>query len=69
MSNICADRMRSIIIAIVIGLGMGFLGSKNLQFAFLLYLMLIIALLVDGFSGFCPLRVLLRKILPKCEDR
>ena len=69
MLNICADRMRSIIIAIVIGFGLGFLGSDNLQYAFLINIVLIVALLVDGFVGYCPLRAVLRQIFPKCEDR
>ena len=65
----CADRMRSIIIAIVLGLSLGLLGSENIKYMFIMQLVIIIALLVDGFSGFCPLRAMLRAILPKCEDR
>jgi len=65
----CADRMRSIIIAIVLGLSLGLLGSENIQYMFIMQLVIIVALLVDGFSGFCPIRVMLRAILPKCEDR
>jgi len=65
----CADRMRSIIIAIVLGLSMGMLGGDMLKYAFIMQLILIIALLVDGFLGFCPIRSVLKTILPKCEDR
>ncbi len=69
MFNICADRMRSIIIAIAIGFSLGFLGSDNMQYTFIIDLVVIVALFLDGFIGFCPLRNLLRQILPKCEDR
>jgi len=65
----CADRMRSIIIAILIGFSLGFLGSEDIKYTFIIDLLLIIALLIDGFVGFCPIRALLRQILPKCEDR
>jgi hypothetical protein len=65
----CVDRMRSIIIAIIIGASMGLAGSQNFQYAFIIQLLLIIALLVDGASGFCPLRTILKNILPPCKDR
>jgi len=65
----CADRMRSIIIAIVLGASLGFLGSGNIKYLFIVQLIIIIALLVDGFAGFCPIRTVLKTILPKCEDR
>jgi|AAUQ01.1.fsa_nt_gi hypothetical protein len=65
----CVERVRSIILAIAIGLSLGFLGSKNIQFMFITDLILIVALLVDGFSGFCPIRAFLSKILPRCKDR
>ena len=64
----CADRMRSIIIAIIIGMTMG-LAATNMKLAFLIFLILIVALLLDGFLGFCPIRAILKNILPKCEDR
>jgi len=65
----CADRMRSIIIAIILGLSMGMLGSDMLKYAFIVQIILITALLIDGFLGFCPIRSVLSAILPKCEDR
>ena len=65
----CADRMRSIVIAIILGASLGLLGSENIQYMFIIQLIIIIALLVDGFTGFCPIRTALRAILPKCEDR
>jgi len=65
----CADRMRSIIIAIILGTSLGFLGSENIQYLLIIQLITIVALLVDGFVGFCPIRTFLRTILPKCEDR
>jgi hypothetical protein len=64
----CADRMRSIIIAIIIGVSLGLIGTE-LQYAFIIQLILIIALLLDGFTGFCPIRAVLKNLLPKCEDR
>ncbi len=65
----CADRMRSIILAIIIGVSLGLVGGDNIQYMFIIQLILIVALLVDGFLGFCPIRAALRAILPKCEDR
>jgi len=64
----CADRMRSIILAIIIGLSMG-LAATSMQYAFLGLLFVIIILLIDGFTSFCPIRALVSTILPKCEDR
>jgi hypothetical protein len=65
----CADRMRSIVIAIILGASLGLLGSGNVQYLFIVQVVIVVALLVDGFTGFCPIRVFLRTILPKCEDR
>jgi uncharacterized membrane protein YgaE (UPF0421/DUF939 family) len=65
----CADRMRSIIIAIILGISLGLIGKDTIQYMFIIQLIILITLLVDGFTGFCPLRIALRKILPKCEDR
>jgi hypothetical protein len=65
----CVERMRSIIIAILIGFALGFLGSRNIQAMFIIDLVVIVALLVDGFTGFCPIRTVLNRLLPKCEDR
>ena len=65
----CTDRMRSIIIAIVLGASLGFLGSDNIQYMFITQLIVIILLLVDGFAGFCPIREALKAILPTCKDR
>ncbi len=63
----CVDRMRSLILAIIIGVSMGIAGEQNFQLAFLIQLLLIVALLVDGATGFCPIRALLRNILPPCN--
>ena len=62
----CVERMRSIILAIIIGFALGFLAT-NVKIAFIIYLILIIALLLDGFIGFCPLRMLLKTLLPECK--
>ena len=64
----CVERMRSIILAIAIGLIMG-LGATNLKLSFLGFLILIIALLIDGATGFCPIRAVLKNVLPKCEEK
>ncbi len=63
----CVDRMRSLILAIIIGLSMGIAGEQNFQLAFIMQLLLIIALLVDGATGFCPIRAVLHNILPPCN--
>ena len=71
----CAERMQRIIIAIILGLsmgaaatGIGEAGSEGLQIAFLIQLVLIIALLIGGFTGFCPSLTLLKQFLPSCEE-
>ena len=65
----CADRMRSIIIAIILGASLGLLGSENVQYMFIIQLIVIIVLLIDGFIGFCPIRASLKMVLPQCKDR
>jgi len=65
----CADRMRSIIIAIFLGISLGLIGQETIQYMLIIQLVILVALLVDGFTGFCPIRAGLRTILPKCEDR
>jgi len=64
--QMCVERMRSIILAIIIGLAMGS-AAESMQVAFIIFLVLLVALLVDGFLGFCPIRTVLKNILPKCE--
>jgi len=63
----CVERMRSIILAIIIGLAMG-AAANSLKVAFIIFLALLVALLIDGASGFCPIRKVLENILPKCKD-
>jgi len=64
----CIERMRSIIIAIFLGASLGFIGNKNIQYMFIIQLIILVALLLDGFTGFCPIRKVLATALPKCED-
>ncbi len=64
----CVERMRSLIIAIIIGLAMGTV-AESMKISFAIFLVLMLALLMDGFSGFCPVRAILKNILPKCEDK
>ncbi|RUA23949.1 MAG: hypothetical protein DSY76_08630 [Bacteroidetes bacterium] len=65
----CVDRMRSIIIAIIIGVSMGLAGNQEFKLAFIMQLLLIIALLVDGATGFCPVRAVLKNVLPPCNHK
>jgi hypothetical protein len=72
----CAERVQRIVIAILIGVSMGAAASgmtgesrAGLQVAFLIQLSLIVALLVGGFTGFCPSLRLLRQFLPPCEEK
>jgi len=64
----CIERMRSIILAIIIGLAMGSVVD-SMQVAFIIFLLLLVALLIDGFLGFCPIRAVLKNVLPKCEEK
>ena len=71
----CAERVQRILIAVILGLsmgaaamGMGEAGSFGLQIAFLMQLALIIALLIGGFTGFCPSLMLLKLFLPSCKE-
>ena len=70
----CAERLQRIIIAILLGfamgsaaMGMGEPGSGALQIAFLIQFILIVALLIGGFTGFCPSLILLKQFLPSCD--
>ncbi len=63
----CAERMQRILQAIVLGFILGFWGSGMIQIAFLLVLAMIILLLIGGFTGFCPLLIVLKEILPSCH--
>lgn len=64
----CADRMWLVWVAIILGLVMGLAGSGMFAVAFLVQLAVMIALLVRGLSGFCPSLILLKQILPPCEQ-
>ena len=66
--QMCVERMRSIILAIIIGLAMGS-AADSMQVAFIIFLVLLVALLIDGFLGFCPIRAVLKNVLPKCEEK
>jgi len=63
----CAERMQRILQAIVLGFILGFWGSGMIQIAFLLVLAMIILLLIGGFTGLCPLLIVLKEILPSCH--
>ena len=64
----CAERMQRIVQAIILGLILGLWGSGMIQIAFLLVLAMIILLLVGGFTGFCPGLMILKAILPPCNE-
>jgi len=64
----CLERLRSIILAIIIGSSMG-LVATSMKYAFIALLLVIIALLVDGFTGFCPIREVLKNLVPPCKKQ
>ncbi len=70
----CAEKIQRIFQAILLGLIMGFAANgiagehSMLQIAFLLQLVMIILLLIGGFSGICPGLIILKGILPSCDD-
>jgi hypothetical protein len=63
----CAERIQSIIQAIILGFIMGLAGAQMFKAAFLVMLAMMILLLIDGFTGFCPGLTILKKIFPPCE--
>lgn len=66
----CAERMQRIVQAILLGMILGLWGSGMIQIAFLLVLAMIVLLLIGGLTGFCPGLLILKSILPSCnEDR
>ncbi len=64
----CAERMQRIIQAIILGIIMGLAGSGMIQVAFLLMLAMMVLLLIGGFTGFCPGLMILKTILPSCDE-
>ncbi len=64
----CAERMQRIIQAIILGLIMGLAGSDMIQIAFLLMFAMMVLLLIGGLTGFCPGLMILKAILPSCNE-
>ncbi len=64
----CAERMQRIVQAILLGITLGLWGSGMVQIAFLVVLAMIILLLIGGFTGFCPGLLILKAILPSCDE-
>ncbi len=64
----CAERMQRIVQAIILGMTLGLWGSGMVQIAFLVVLAMIILLLIGGFTGFCPGLLILKAILPSCNE-
>jgi len=64
----CAERMWLITLAIIMGLVMGLAGSQMFAAAFLVQLAIMVALLMRGLTGFCPSLMLLKQILPPCQE-
>jgi len=64
----CAERMQRIIQAIILGLVMGLAGSDMIQIAFLLMFAMMVLLLIGGLTGFCPGLMILKAILPSCDE-
>jgi len=65
----CAERMQRIVQAIILGMTLGLWGSGMVQIAFLVVLAMIILLLIGGFTGFCPGLLILKAILPSCDEK
>jgi hypothetical protein len=63
----CAERVQRIVQAIILGFIMGLAGAQMFKVAFLVMLAMMIMLLIEGFTGFCPGLIILKKIFPPCE--
>lgn len=46
----------------------GVAGSGMIQIAFLLMLFMMVMLLIAGLTGFCPGLLILKAILPQCNE-
>jgi hypothetical protein len=55
-------------VAIILGVVMGLAGSQMFAAAFVVQLVVMIGLLVRGMTGFCSSLILLKQILPPCEE-
>jgi hypothetical protein len=66
-AEMCAERLWYVIMAILMGLVMGFAGSQMFVAAFLVQLGIMIIFLMRGFTGFCPSVIMLKQLLPSCE--
>jgi len=64
----CAERLWFMLVAILMGLVMGLAGSQMFGAAFLIQLLIMTMMLVRGFTGQCPSLVMIRQILPPCEE-
>ena len=62
----CAERLQRIFLAIILGINMGLVVSQP-QIAFFVQLVLIILLLIGGFSGKCISLKILSKFIPSCD--
>ena len=63
----CAERMWNVMIVILLGLVMGLTGSMMFRVAFVLQLIVMIMLLVRGFTNNCPSLKNLKRIFSPCE--
>jgi len=68
---LCAERLQRIVQAIILGLILGLAGMQMLKTAFLVTVVMMIALFVAGVTGFCPGLMILKKAFPscKCEEK
>ena len=64
----CAERMWFKWVAIILGLVMGLAGSQMFGAAFVVQLLVMVIFLVRGFTGKCPSLMILKQILPPCEE-
>ena len=64
----CAERLWFMLLAILLGLVMGLAGSQMFGVAFIVQLVIMVMLLVRGFTGKCPSLMILKQILPPCNE-
>ena len=64
----CAERLWLMLVAILLGMVMGLAGSRMFGAAFIVQLAIVVILLVRGLTGKCPSLMILKQILPPCNE-
>jgi len=67
MEKICAQRVQRVLMAIMLGVVMGFAGSGMMAVAFVLQLFIMIMLVIWAVTNFCPSIWMLEKAIGKCD--